>query len=113
MSGKNLMQDAILPKSRHARGSTVIQQMGLDTPMGVQRLMMILLAKLDPESNGINITLEDLNRAVSITADAPLGMGKANLLVRGKDDALFLKLCDEAEWAVEKAKEENNGNPSV
>lgn len=95
----------IMPKAKHANGSTVIQQIGLDTPMGVQRLLMLLLSKLDPQGNGVTISLDDINHAVATTAPPPLGVGKANMLIRGENDELLLKLVDDAEWVEWQAKE--------
>ena len=88
-------EDYIVPQATHIAGSTVIQQLGLDTPMGLQRMLMIILSKLDPESNGITITLEDINRSI----DVQVKQGRDKWLVNGINDQIFMKMCTKEEVA--------------
>jgi hypothetical protein len=81
--------------SRDLAGASVIQQTGLDTPEGLQRMISILLHKMDPEGKGVILTLEDMQKY----ADAAILEGRVNMLVNGLNDHLLFKLCTNAEMA--------------
>lgn len=96
------MQPQVVPQAEHAHGSTVIQQMGLDTELGVQRLLLLLMVKVDPENKGFNITLSDINNALkTVVVDA-----KPDILIYGHNDKVFLKMVDAKEKALFMASEE-------
>jgi hypothetical protein len=83
----------ILPKAEHIAGATIIQQLGLDTEMGLQRMLQIMLVKMDPESKGITISLDDINHAYKVTME----QSRKNWLVKGEADAIFMKMCTDLE----------------
>lgn len=95
----------VIPQAEHLAGSTVIQQMGLDTEMGLQRLLQILLIKFDPGGYGIRVTLNDLNKV----AAAMVEKKRNTMLVRGEDDAVFLKMATAEEVAALSKKPSGGG----
>lgn len=96
-----MRKDYILPQAEHLAGATVIQQMGLDSQMGMQRLLMILLDKLDPEGKGVTLTLQDLNHAIHST----LTERRSEMLIRGESDQILLQLCTPEQIAVHREHE--------
>jgi hypothetical protein len=101
---KTKQHEFIVPQATHIAGATVIQQLGLDTPMGLQRLLMIMLSKLDPESKGIFITLEDINRSIEVQVTN----GRDQWLVKGEKDQIYMRMCTLAEIAQTQLHEERN-----
>lgn len=95
------MKSGAVIRARDLAGASVSQQLGLNTPEGVQRLIMILLAKLDPDNQGVFISIPDLNMIIPKLVERP------NLVVLGEKDQLFLKLCNTSEYTAIAAHQES------
>lgn len=85
----------VVPRGESLHGSTVIQQLGLDTEMGLQRILQILTDKIDPESKGFYITLADINHAV----ETMVTHRRSEWLILGEDDQIYFRLCTPEEIA--------------
>lgn len=92
----------ILPRALNIANSTVIQQLGLDTEFGMQRLLQLLLNKIDPNGEGVRLDLNDINNAV----EQSMLHGRQYFLIRGENDALFMKMGTAKEAEEARMKEE-------
>jgi len=86
------MKKAAIPPRVLNPDSTIIQQLGLNTPLGMQRLIMMLVHKLDPQGTGAVLTEADIRSFVDTVTS-----GRKNISVIGQNNSLHLKLCDDAE----------------
>lgn len=91
---KDMKRHAII-NSRDVAGASIIQQTGLNTPEGMQRMFNILLHKMDPKGKGVIVTLADLQNY----AETSVIHGKQNTMVYGQFDSILFKLCTDAEMA--------------
>lgn len=92
----------VLPRTLSLANSTIIQQLGLDTEYGVQRLLQLMLNKLDPEGKGIRITLDDINNAV----EQAITHGRQYFLIAGRDNGLDLKMGTAEEAEAQRKEQE-------
>lgn len=91
MKHVDMKKNMVLP--RLIGQASVIQQLGLDTPQGVQRLLMMLLHYADPESKGIVFDIPTINKIIHKMVDEH----KNNLSLIGEDDKLIIKAVDGVE----------------
>jgi hypothetical protein len=87
----DMKKNMVLP--RVLKNASIIQQLGLDTEKGFQRLFMILLHYADPERKGITLDLDTIN----VIVDKMANKHQNQLLVEGKDDKIFIKALDAVE----------------
>lgn len=86
--------------------SRVIKQLGLDTPQGLTRLLLALIAKYDPDGHGITITPADIMKTVEIAVN----QRRQNIMVhgRGENIILMLKTDEDAQETIEKDTKDGN-----
>jgi hypothetical protein len=83
--------------------ATIIQQLGLHTGEGLQRLCMLLVNRLDPQGHGILVTEKDVQEFAAVLTNegrrhmAVVGMGNTGFVLKLVGDDTGKALAEAAE----------------